>query len=1254
MNRFLLFSGAFVVCVLATLFAVPQFIDWNYFRGVFEVEASRQLGREVRVGGNVNLQLLPTPYIRFDQIRIADGTGRASQSIFKADGFIVWLKVSPLFKGVLEASRVELTRPVLTLAADNTGGGNWTGFGDNRPGSVFSPSSVALNTVHITDGAIVVRNANGKQLTFEANTAELSASALDGSYKLQALLTGAREFRLSTAKPEADGNVRFKAVLRAVQTGETYSLDGQLIEPAGKTRVAGELVASLPIGGTELAGESAATDGSVRPRNALDMRASLKADTREVSLSNLSLSFDSQGRPQLATGEAQFGWNDSEPATVRLESRWLDLDRIAGSGTGQTSPLRLLERLTTAVDDLMPAAGRTQATFAIDQANLGGDSVSGLQMMLEKDKGVLKLGRLRASLPGGARLEAAGALAAEHADRSFSGDVTLRGTSINRFLAWAGQGHGIPELMQDGSFAVRGNVSVESGQLAGKGLTFQVAGNALSGEMSWRWRDQRQIKFSLEGPELDVTPLLGENPHLGNLAGVILQRGWGAAGGASAPADAGTGMSVTQSEVHIRAGRLVAGQHTLRDVSLDFAADRDTLKLPLLKFSAGDGLTAELSGTVTGLAGNRPKGSIGGQISTARGGLDQLADMFAVPQQLRLSLRRAEAITPLKLAGNLVIGAQGMPAFDLSLDGMVASSRLTATATLEDAGTSWREQRVTLSASLDGTEVSKVFAQVLPDVLTGDSARDARTPAVATIKAIGVPARGLVTLLTFDAAGIGGEFRGRVAIDETSGLVAEGETRLTADDLGRTAALMGSARRQGLEGIPVQATLGTVLDRSTLKIEARQLALAGLEAGGQASFDLGGARTRGSGRLHVSEVSVPRLLMLLADSRIRDEGRQVDTTSVATPWPEAALDMSALADIDIDLRVSTPTLRLVRDMSATNAQIEARSVAGKLNILLRNADALGGKATARLDISKVADGISVQGEMQLANARLERFGPPNRSAAMGEVSFGLDFTSIGLSPRGLVSAARGKGQIALGRAQLNRLAPAAINAAALAALVAPVETLAGELRRKLEEGFGTGALPLGPRTIGVALADGAARIEPVVLETSDGRATGSTTVDTERMVFDSEWRIEPKPAPGRGGLGKGALPGVSVVYVGPVANLGMVEPKLQTDALERELSVRKIERYVDELERLRHSDEERVRQEAERTRVLEIERQRIEEDRQKALRRSDTDAKQHPTVSGTPTVFGDTMPGKSNAAPAAKARPPTAVEILRDIRERSN
>ena len=57
MNNGLLYFGGLLVVVLAALFAVPNFVDWNGYRGVFEEEASKVLGRDVRVGGEVNLKL---------------------------------------------------------------------------------------------------------------------------------------------------------------------------------------------------------------------------------------------------------------------------------------------------------------------------------------------------------------------------------------------------------------------------------------------------------------------------------------------------------------------------------------------------------------------------------------------------------------------------------------------------------------------------------------------------------------------------------------------------------------------------------------------------------------------------------------------------------------------------------------------------------------------------------------------------------------------------------------------------------------------------------------------------------------------------------------------------------------------------------------------------------------------------------------------------------------------------------------------
>ena len=85
MNNGLLYLGGLLAVILAALFGVPYFVDWNGYRGVFEEEASKVLSRDVRVGGAVNVRFLPTPYVRFEKVRIADPTGQTGEAFMRAD-----------------------------------------------------------------------------------------------------------------------------------------------------------------------------------------------------------------------------------------------------------------------------------------------------------------------------------------------------------------------------------------------------------------------------------------------------------------------------------------------------------------------------------------------------------------------------------------------------------------------------------------------------------------------------------------------------------------------------------------------------------------------------------------------------------------------------------------------------------------------------------------------------------------------------------------------------------------------------------------------------------------------------------------------------------------------------------------------------------------------------------------------------------------------------------------------------------------
>ena len=107
MNNLLMWVAGLLVAAFAALFAVPPLVDWNQFRGVFEDEASRLLGREVRVGGAVNLRLLPVPYVSFEKVSISDAPG-LSGAFLKAERFTMLLSAPPLLRGVMEARQLEV------------------------------------------------------------------------------------------------------------------------------------------------------------------------------------------------------------------------------------------------------------------------------------------------------------------------------------------------------------------------------------------------------------------------------------------------------------------------------------------------------------------------------------------------------------------------------------------------------------------------------------------------------------------------------------------------------------------------------------------------------------------------------------------------------------------------------------------------------------------------------------------------------------------------------------------------------------------------------------------------------------------------------------------------------------------------------------------------------------------------------------------------------------------------------------------
>ncbi|HXF55137.1 MAG TPA: AsmA family protein [Hyphomicrobiaceae bacterium] len=1152
MNSVLLWLGGLLVAALALLFAVPHAIDWNAYRGVFEEEASRLLGREVRVGGEVNLRLLPMPYVRFEKVRIAEADGSLGEPFFRAEAFTLWLAVPPLLKGIIEANQVELDRPVLRLALNERGQGNWQTFRFSPGLLPFVPNDVAFRSVAIRGGTLLVRTsgAAGTSSLTDVN-GEFSASALEGPYKFRgnALWNGApREIRLSTSAFEPDGRLRFKLTIHVYANGNAYTLDGTLSDLARAVRVEGDLTAQLRLAATGA--------GRTGEPTVFDLRSSLAADGRGARLGDLSLSYERDGKPQLLNGEARVSWQTRLELAARLTSRWLDLDRIAGRAS-DVSPLESARALAQGMAELVPSEGTARATLDVEQAQLGGETVSGLRVGLERSGGALKVQEFRAALPGNARLNLKGTIVGDDA-RAFNGDLMLRGVSLGRFLAWAAPGTPGETPAGEGPFWLASELSLSPAHIELSKASAELGGAQIEGSLRYRWEGGSELALALDGASIDLSAVVPGLLSEGRLAAML----WPASRSATYP------QSV---RLRVRADEVVDGGTRFTDVDADILLSGGTLRLPVLKFTSPDGLRVEMQGDVNDAAG-RASGALRGFVSAptaeavaALGGL--MGSAPPLPARLLPS-----GVSSFDLAFTAAFGDRAGSRLTIRSDGMVQQSRATATILLDGGLAGWRAAPIDATLKLEGPDV----IPLLVGSLSGP--RDPSPPSEASfaLKVSGSSAASLVTFAEIESGEDRLTFRGQSGLDAAGALGVSGELLLAVADLGEAQPLMQWRRRLRLAGISVAGLVDIAAKGGTVRLEPRGLMVGKSKLTGLLTLASGEPNLHIEGRLRASEAPLQGLLGLLVDGRARDGEIQAGD---ASPWPDAPFAFDNLEGIEGKLVLSLGALQIGEGTALSEAELAVELSPGRVDVAKLEGRALGGRLASRLTLERAAAGADLSFSGRLDGLQLEQLGPRRggEPQSRGIVNLSLDLQGRALSPRGLLAVATGKGTAEIIDGYVSGISAGAVDKAADAVLAGATEGGRSTLERELQLALQASALAIGTRRIPLEVADGAVRVGALTVDGPDGRVRNETTIDLQELRVDSEWQITPKRSAARSPAGRPQLPGVSLVYVGPLASLGTLKPRLSLDSLERELMVRRMEREVEQLERLRREDEERIR-----------------------------------------------------------------------------
>ena len=185
-------AGLFVLMLvaLALLLVVPNFIDWNKHKDTLAVHATAYLQRDVKIGGDIVLRLLPNPQMSVMDVTVSSIEGAKSPYLLKLKQLEAKVRFKPLLEGHIEIEKIHLVEPELVLEVLADGRASWQGLmqGDAaRKPFVFGDQgdAITLEDVTLKGGRIrYVQAASGVDMALDHLNLSVAAPSLRGPYKI--------------------------------------------------------------------------------------------------------------------------------------------------------------------------------------------------------------------------------------------------------------------------------------------------------------------------------------------------------------------------------------------------------------------------------------------------------------------------------------------------------------------------------------------------------------------------------------------------------------------------------------------------------------------------------------------------------------------------------------------------------------------------------------------------------------------------------------------------------------------------------------------------------------------------------------------------------------------------------------------------------------------------------------------------------------------------------------------------------------
>jgi len=1071
-----------IILALITALVGPLLIDWSGHRSLFEAEASRLIGVDVRVTGAIEARLLPTPSLTLHDIEIA---GHSEDKIrARALGFEFAL--GSLMRGEWRAAEMHLIAPLLSLGLDASGH-----LLTPNLAIKFSPDTLSIDRLSIEDGKLTLTDAaNGARATLDRLWFNGEARSLLGPLKGEGAATIGSElypFRIAAGRYGDDGALRLHINVDPVNHPLSIEADGMLALAGGQPKFDGTLSLMRPVG---IASRSAAQ--LTQPWR---VSGKIKATAASALMEQFEFQYGSEDQGIKLTGVADFKFGKRPRFDGVLSSRQIDLDRALATDGSRPPPAAAIRKIAELASGAFRPAIPIEIGVGIDQVTLGGSTIGNLRGDISTDADGWNLDRFEFRAPGFTQVRLSGHLTVGGDAIAFTGPAEIDAGDPKALAAWL-EGRGEVAQGDLRPLTLRGDVTLGSDRIAVDRLQAAFDRKTVSGRLAYLFafgNRAAKLDAALNAPELDIDAALGFGNAL--IAGSKIER----------PHDMTIAADI---------GRATIAGFVAHDASARLQVDGNGLQIERLAVADLGGAAFSASGRIV-TAAPSPQGSM-------RVDLDA-PDMMPVmallarfaPETAQALRGGAPAMAPAKLHAQFTIdGAAPATIARLAIDGSLGKVGVAFTGEANADAIALSAGDLRLDGKLVAGDGRALVAMLgLDHVVAVDAG-----PGALTLKAAG-PARGewrLDSKLT--AGGL-----------EVS---TSGTARPFADS--PSAALRATIARA--DGAPLRGAGGT---RAALPVTfAGNIALAGKDLT-LGDIDATAAGTTLRGKLALT-LSLPHRLQGEIEADSLDAARLVAAAigmpaparndgNAAWAWSSEPFAGGILGDYGGRIVLKVRHVDLLPRLTARELRANLRFGKDEFAVDDMTGDIAGGRLAGQLSFHSGEDGLKARAKLSLAGVDVASLLPSGaRPLVTGSLAFSAYIEGSGLSPVALIGSLQGSGELALADAQFAGLDPRAFDAVTRAVdqglAIDPVR-----ISDVVSKALDSGQLSVKRAEGTIAVSAGQVRLSNVTADSKDAALSLSGNLDLTDGSIDARLVLSGS------GQAAGARPDIFMALKGPLA-----------------------------------------------------------------------------------------------------------------------